>query len=223
MNTDAKTWGPFALVAAPLTTTIARLLSVPWDDQRHAKMVREIADAPVRSDLGATLVVIGAALSVGATIYLTVLARRHRPTLGAVGGVLAVLGFIGVACVGTKSLDAGQIVRHSSPDTAASILGHLSQDIPSVDLLPVIGMVGYALLAIGLYRDRGNPRVLPFLIGLGGAATMITSEGPIRALVLGSALVLLAGQTWLALIDKASAVTPAVRGAVLHSPTQERP
>lgn len=93
-------------------------------------------------------------------------------------------------------------MRRSPPDTAASVLGHFAKDVPTVDLLIILGMVGYALLAICLYRDRGNPRILPFLVGIRGAATMITAEGPILSLVLTAALLLLIGQGWLAMLDR---------------------
>jgi hypothetical protein len=192
------------LVAAPLLTLLARTLTVPWDDSHPAKYVQHLADAPTRSDIGASLVVLAAALSIPATLYLTALARAHRARLGLVGGVLAVAGWVGVAGVGTKSLDAGQIVRHSSRDTAISVTHHLAVDVHTIDLLTLAGVVGFVLLALCLRGDGRIPRAATVLIGLGGAATMFTSQGPIPALVLGASLTLFLGQSWLATVSSGS-------------------
>jgi hypothetical protein len=202
-------WARVVLVAAPLLTVVARTVSVPWDDSHPAKFVQHVAASPIRSDIGATLVILGATLSIPAVLFLARLARTQRARLGWIGGALAVTGCVGIAGVGTKSLAAGQIVRHSPRDTAISLSRHLAVDVHTIDLLTFAGVAGYVLLAMCLYRDRQNPRAIAILIGLGGMATMFTSQGPIRVLILTAAFIALAGQGWLAgLVSRTVPATP---------------
>jgi hypothetical protein len=91
----------------------------------------------------------------------------------------------------------GQIVRHSPPQTAMEIIRHFNVDIPVADVPLLLGALGFILLAVGLYRSHRAPRVAAILIGLGGAATLITSEGPIRPLLIAATGILLAAQSWL--------------------------
>jgi hypothetical protein len=196
--TSLRPWGRAALIGGPALIVVARLVSVPWDDSHPADYVRHVADAPGRSDVGATLVVIAAAISIAAMVYLTALARAERPRLGLVGGVLAAAGYVGMVGMGTKSLDAGQIVRYSPRGTAVSVSQHLALDVHTIDLLILCGTVGYIVIAVCLYRDQHTSRALAVLIGFGGVTTMFTSGGPIRVLIVTTALVLLAAQGWLA-------------------------
>ncbi|MCW2544426.1 MAG: hypothetical protein JWM40_1978 [Frankiales bacterium] len=197
--------GRAALIGAPALIVVARLVSVPWDDSHPADYVRHVAGAPVRSDIGATLIVLAAAVSIAAIVYLTELARAERPRLGLLGGILAGAGYVGMVGMGTKSLDAGQIIRHSPRATAISVSQHLALDVHTIDLLIISGTIGYILIAVCLYRDQLTPHALAILIGFGGVTTMFTSGGPIRPLIVGAALLLTAGQTWLAGTSRSTA------------------
>lgn len=214
MTADTKSLEPLgraALIGAPILIVIARLVSVPWDDSHPADYVRHVANSPARSDIGATLVVVAAAVSIAAMFYLTALARTDRPRLGLLGGILTVAGYLGMVGMGTKSLDAGQIVRHSPRATAISVSQHLALDVHTIDLLIISGTIGYILIAVCLFRDRHTRRVIAILIGFGGVTTIFTSGGPIRPLIVATALILLAGQGWLAATARLSANEPAGR------------
>jgi hypothetical protein len=113
-----------------------------------------------------------------------------------------------MACVGAVSLVAGQIVRHTAPEIAATLWGHLALDLAPIDLMILIGVLGFVLLAIGLFRSRRVPRIAAVLVGLGGAATMITSQGPIRPLLVTAAAILLAGLAWIAMTPTRTAAVP---------------
>lgn len=201
MSTDTKSLQPLgrlALVAGPALIVVARYVSVPWDDSHPAEYVQNVADSPVRSDIGASLIVLAAALSIGGILFLTQVARSQRPRLGLVGGVLAIAGYVGMIGMGTKSLDAGQIVRHSPTETAVSVSKHLALDVHTIDLLIICGVIGYILLAVSLFRSQQSSRGMAVLIGFAGVTTIFTSGGPIRGLIIGTALLLLVGQAWLA-------------------------
>jgi hypothetical protein len=202
-------WGLAALIGAPALIVVARLVSVPWDDSHPAEYVRHVADAPGRSDIGATLVVIAAAVSIAAMVFLTALARAERPRLGLLGGILAAAGYVGMIGMGTKSLDAGQIVRHSPRETASLVSQHLALDVHTIDLLILVGTIGYILIAVCLYRDQHTSRALAILIGFGGVTTLFTSGGPIRVLIVTTAVVLLAAQGWLAAGSRSPSSLPA--------------
>jgi hypothetical protein len=187
-----------ALVAGPALIVGARLVSVPWDDSHPGEYVQNVADSPLLSDIGASLVVLAASISIAGMVYLTQIARTHRPRLGLVGGVLAIAGYIGMIGMGTKSLDAGQIVRHTPTETASSLSKHLALDVPTIDLLIISGTIGYILLAVCLFGSPQSTRVMSILIGFAGVTTIFTSGGPIRVLIVATAALLLLGQGWLA-------------------------
>jgi len=200
-----------SLVAAPVVLLIARTLNVPWPGdsgpEKVGKYVQHVADAPDRSDLGAALVLLGALVLLPGVLYLGGVARSRMPRLGAVATALTVTGCVGIAVVGAISVVDGQIVRHSPPSAAVAVISQYSSNIPAIDALVLVGALGFVLLAIALFRSRPVPRVSAVLIGLGGAATVFTSEGPIRALLLLAVAVLLAGQSWAAVAGNTA--TPA--------------
>lgn len=186
------------LIVAPLVILVGRLLNVPHDDQRLTQYVNAIAAGPGRSDLGAALTTLGPALLIAAVLVLTRPARTRTPRLGTVSGALTIVGCVGMACVGAISAAMGQVVRHTEPAVARTVWDHYAHDLAVIDLMVLTGIPGFLLLAVGLYRSHQVPRPAAVLIGLGGAATMVTSEGPIRALLLTSTLILLAGTAWIA-------------------------
>lgn len=119
-------------------------------------------------------------------------------------------------------------MRHSPRDTAITVSRHLAVDIKAVDLLTLAGVAGFVFLAMCLYRSQQTPRASAVLIGLGGLATMVTSQGPIPALVMASAVIWLVGQAWLALslsrIDRTpSQPAPTVEQTITYTHAESRP
>src|SRR5258706_9939644 len=82
--------------------------------------------------------------------------------------------------------------------------GRSSSSSPA-DMPILLGVRGFILLAVCLFRSRRVPRVAAILIGLGGAATTVTSQGPIRPLLLTAAGILLIGQGWLVVAARPTA------------------
>jgi hypothetical protein len=61
-------------------------------------------------------------------------------------------------------------------------------------LLCVLAAVGYVVLAIGLARAHIINKTAAVLVGLGGAGTLLTMPGPMKPLLVLTALLLLAAQ-----------------------------
>ncbi|MFD0580268.1 DUF4386 family protein [Dactylosporangium darangshiense] len=198
-----------SLIAAPLVLLVARTLNVPWPGDsgvvKVGRYVQQIADDPVRSDLGAALVLLGAVLLLPAVLYLGAVARTRTRRLGAVAMALTVVGCVGIANVGAVSAIDRKIVQHSPTPVAVEVIRQYDANNPIVDMPILLGVLGFILLAVCLFRSRRVPRVAAILIGLGGAATTITSQGPIRPLLLTAAGILLIGQGWLVVAARPTA------------------
>ena len=92
--------GAGCLLAAPVVAFAARILTPPWfqDEQDQPDNVRylaEVAEAPGRNDLGASLTLLSAVLFAGVAIVLAGIVRRRMPRLGLVAGVLTGIGSFG--------------------------------------------------------------------------------------------------------------------------------
>ena len=198
-----------ALVTAPLVVLAARLVLVPYWDEADV-YIREVADHPGRSDLGASLVIVGAMLLVGSVLVLARLVAVDHPRIAVTGAILGVVGCVGMACVSMAALVAGQMVRLG--DTVASV--ELWDRVWNSDKLwPImtvhLGALGFIVLAVGLFRAGAVPRAAAVLVGLGGATTMTTAAGPIRPLLITAAAIALIGFAWVA-ARAGSIVRPAV-------------
>lgn len=70
---------------------------------------------------------------------------------------------------------------------------HLTVDTHAIDILLLLGSLGWLILGVSTYRSRQLPRVAAVMVGIGGFSTAFTSGGPIRVLVVGAAVLLLVG------------------------------
>jgi hypothetical protein len=199
------------LITGPLVVLAARLVLVPYWDEADV-YIREVADDPARSDLGASLVIVGAMLLVSGVLVLARLVAFDHPRLAVTGAILGIVGCVGMACVSMAALIAGQMVRLG--DTEASIA--LWERVWNSDKLwPImtvhLGALGFIVLAVGLFRAGVVPRAASVLVGVGGAMTMTTAAGPIRPLLIAAAAIAVVGFGWTA------ATTSTVRPA--YSPS----
>lgn len=186
------------LVAGPLVLLVARFLLVPYWDEADV-YIRDVAGDPVRSDFGASLVIVGAMLLVNTVRVLAGIVGPNAPRLAGTGAALAVIGCVGMACIAMAALVAGQVVRLG--DTHASVA--LWDRVWNTDKLwPImtvhLGAVGFIVLAVGLFRAGVVPRAASVLVGFGGAMMMTTAAGPIRPLLIIAAAIALVGFGWVA-------------------------
>ena len=61
----------------------------------------------------------------------------------------------------------------------------------------VVGALGFVALAAALARSRVVPMGAAILIGVGGAGTLLVVPGPVKALLILGAVLLLAGHVWI--------------------------
>ena len=200
-------WSALCLLAAPLVALVARLLSTPWyqDESDHldaSRYLTAVADAATRNDVGAGLTFGSAILFAGAAVVLTGIVRERSPRLGLVGGSLTVIGAFGLASVGVGSMTFGQIARADERDTMVSLINQL-YDSAQIGLVffvaMVLGAIGAVVLAIGLYRSQMVSRVAAVLSGVGVGAVFISASGPVKSVIVGSAVVATVGLGWIAL------------------------
>ena len=187
-----------ALVMAPLVVLAARLVLVPYWDEADV-YIREVADHPGRSDLGASLVIVGAMLLVSSVLVLARLVAVDHPRIAVTGAILAVIGCVGMACVSMAALVAGQMVRLGDTEASVALWDRVWNSDKLWPIMTVhLGALGFIVLAVGLFRAGAVPRAASVLVGLGGAMTMTTAAGPIRPLLIIAAAIALVGFAWVA-------------------------
>ena len=210
------------LVVAPLLMAVGRLLLVPMDDQKWDTVLTQAAANQGTSDAGWLMALAASGLLAAAALSMTALLHQaDRRKAAAFATVTIALGWAGSAaiCMGGVLFS----YQGKSADRAAQI--QLLTDVNAghsafVFLLCVLAAVGYIVLGVGLARSGLAGKGAAFLVGLGGVSTLLTMPGPLKALLVVSALVLLAGQTMVLRgvgIETTPALTP------IWEPTESSP
>jgi hypothetical protein len=183
------------LVVAPLVMAVGRLLLVPFNDQGWNAVLTHAADHQNMSDTGWLLAMAASGLLGATALYLAELLRvAGRTRAAAFAAVTTALGWAGSAgmCTG------GLLLSYQGQTRDRAVQVKLLQDFNAghsafVFLMCVLGTVGYIVLAVGLLRSRAVGRSAAALIAVGGGATLLTGPGPLKALLVLAALLLLAG------------------------------
>jgi hypothetical protein len=193
------------VLAAPLVALVARALMTPWyqdesDQPDSARYLAELAESPVRNEIGAGLTFLSAVLFAGAALVLTGIVRKRMPRLGAAGGALTVIGAFGLVTVSVQTMASAQIARFGEADTMIPLMDELysAPQMSSFYVAMIAGAVGAVLLAVGLYRSQVVPRAAAILTGLGIAAVLLTAPGPAVAFIVGAAIIATVGMAWTA-------------------------
>jgi hypothetical protein len=205
------------LIGAPLLMALGRLLLVPINDQGWDDVLTAAAAHQNRSDAGWILAMAASGLLGGSAFVLSsLLSRAGRTRAAAFTAVTTALGWAGSAGI----CAAGMLLSYQgkAPDRAVQI--RLLRDANAghtafIFLLCVIAAVGYVVLAVGLARAGVVGKLGATLVGIGGVGTLMTMPGPVKALLVLAALVLLAGQV---LVIRAVGVQ---EGVVQPEPTWE--
>ena len=168
---------------------------------REAEQLANIADAYTRWQLAHFLGLLSAIVFTGAVLGLAFLVRRARPTLGLVGGGLAVVGLLGLS--GALALDGftwGVLGEVSArPGTDAATVQLALHDVQQSEwalpfyALALAWIAGLVLLAAGAALRGVAPWWASALFALG--AVMVGTEAQVQdnAYFIASAAVLLAG------------------------------
>jgi hypothetical protein len=184
------------LIGAPLLMALGRLLLVPIDDQGWDAVLTDAAAHQNRSDAGWILAMAASGLlGAGAFVMAGLLGRAGRTRAAAFTTVATALGWAGSAGI----CSAGMLLSYQGKASDRAVQIRLLRDANAghtafIFLLCVIAAVGYVVLAVALARADVVGKLGATLVGLGGVGTLMTMPGPIRALLVLAALVLLAGQ-----------------------------
>ena len=86
--------------------TVENVSSSSRTGTRRTCYIREVAEDPGRSDLGASLVIVGAMFLVSSVLVLVRLVALDHPRIAVTDAILAVIGCGGMACVSMAALVA---------------------------------------------------------------------------------------------------------------------
>jgi hypothetical protein len=190
-----------SLLAAPLTAILARLLWVPYEEaDETTQYIADLGKQPTRADVGVFLMMLSALLFVPATFTLAGIVCHRMPRAARIATAMTVIGAFGMAVLCSVALVATHLARQPDQAAMADLWEGFFNDSKGefVFLAVVVGVVGYLLLAVGLYRSSDVPKLAAVLVGLGAAATLFTSGGPARPLLVTAAVLALAGFGWVA-------------------------
>jgi hypothetical protein len=198
---SSRTWHPMVLVGAPVIALAARLLVTPWyqnddDTPDNVRVIAEMAENPLRNDLGAVLTLLSGLLYAAAAVVVWLAVRDRMPRVSAAGMLLGLTGGVGLAVFSDQVVIIGQAARLEEHRGAMVALLDESYSAPQSGisyLLLILGALGWVLLATCLYRTRTVPRAVAVVAGLGGAGVMLTAPGPAVAFIAGSAVISLVG------------------------------
>jgi hypothetical protein len=194
-RTTLKPLSSLLLIAAPLIMALARVLLVPFDDQEWDSTLTKMAAHQARSDTGWLLAIMASGLlatSAATLSYRLNSAGRTKSATFAL--VTTAVGWAGCAAIGLGGIYMS--VAAHAPDRAGQV--QVLKDFNDgnsgyVFLMCAIAAVGYIVLAIGLGRSRAISVGAAVLIAIGGVATLLTMAGPVKPLLVSSALALAAG------------------------------
>lgn len=202
MNGSTKhTLSPVAaglLIGAPLLMVVARLLAVPFDDQDWNKVLDQAAASQARSDAGWILAAAASGLLGASMLFLAQLLRAlgRRGAAGFVT-VSGALGWAGAAGICAAGLYFGALGKSADRQAQVQVLTDMnSGSTQYIFLMCVLAAIGYVTLAIGLVRSGILGKGAAFLLGLGGAGTLLLVPGPVIAMNVVAALLLLAGHVF---------------------------
>lgn len=183
------------LVGAPLVMAVGRALLVPMDDEDWDGVMTSMAEHQGRSDAGWLLALAASGLlAVTAVLLARRVDRAGRGRTALLVTVSTAIGWAGCAaiCLGGLYLS---VAADALDRTAQVAVQEAFNDGSSgfVFLLCLAAAVGYVVLAVSLARAKVVPVGVAVLIGLGGAATLLTMAGPLTVLLVVAALLLAAG------------------------------
>ena len=154
-------------------------------------MLSDMATHRSRNAIGWSLTLVAAALLVPAGLAVVRLVPgRPRLTLPALLGVA--FGWVGTAAIASGGLVMGDM--SDSPDRAAmvAVLTRFNEGSGNtIFLLVLAGVIGNVLLAIALARSGVASRGTAVLLGVGAVVSLVGAPGPLKAIAVSGAVLLL--------------------------------
>ena len=180
-----KTVAGWCMVVGPLLALVAFIVS-PAFKSGSAAQVAEVARHQDGFLLSALLSLAAVTLVIGAALGLMHMLRERMVTYGHAGGILAMLGLIAsVAQIGA-SLTLWPMVRDGAQAADVSAWHALTHDTAMVIplfVIPWVAVIGFAVLAMGLYRAHAVDWWMAAMLALGVLG--ITLSGPLASVAVG--------------------------------------
>jgi len=180
-----KTVAGCCMVAGPLAALAAFIVS-PAFHSGSAAQVAEVARHQDRFLLSMLLSLAALALVIGGSLGLMHMLRERMVGYGNVGGTLTLLGLIATTAQLGASLMLWSTVRDGvqpADVTAWHSVTHDTAAVIPLVALPWLAVVGFAVLAMGLYRAHAVDWWMAAMLALG--ALGITLAGPLASIAVG--------------------------------------
>jgi hypothetical protein len=180
-----KTVAGCCMVAGPLLALVAFVVS-PALKSGSAAQVAEVARHQDRFLLSMLLSLAAVVLVIGGSLGLMHMLRERMVGFGNVGGLLALVGLLATTAQLGAQLMLWPMVRDGVQATDVSAWHAVTHDtamvIPLV-VVPWLAVVGFAVLAMGLYRGRAVDWWMAAMLAVG--ALGITLAGPLTSVAVG--------------------------------------
>jgi hypothetical protein len=180
-----KTVAGCCMVVGPLLALVAFIVS-PAIKSDSGAQVAEVARHQDGFLLSTLLSLAAVVLVVGAALGLMHMLRERMVAYGHVGGILAVVGLIATMAALGAQMMLWPMVRDGVQASDVSAWHGLTHDtatmIPLL-IVPWVAVIGFAVLAMGLYRAHAVDWWMAAMLALG--ALGITLAGPLASTAVG--------------------------------------
>jgi hypothetical protein len=196
-----RTLAGVCLIAQPLINLIAVAIS-PKQSTNASEQLAMISAHPTRFLIANLLDLLWLFLLIPAVLGLVHLLRSGGALLGHIGGGLALAGAVGAAAY--RGINLGQVQVAESGLNSGQVLtafGQASVGSIVAMLVSAIGLIiGYAVLAVGLWRTGAAPRGAAGLIVAFLVVDIVgLAAGGNKGVLLAAHTLFLVGQGWIGL------------------------
>jgi hypothetical protein len=188
-----KTVAGWCMVVGPLLALVAFIVS-PAIKTNSAAQVAEVARHQDGYLLSGLAGLAGVTLVIGATLGLMHMLRERMAAYGHVGGILALVGLAFTMASLGAGLMLWPMVRDGVQPADVSAWHGITHDAATMIplfIVPIVTVIGFAVLAMGLYRAHAVDWWMAAMLAVG--ALGITLSGPLASVavgIVGSALFL---------------------------------
>jgi hypothetical protein len=180
-----KTVAGCCMVVGPLLALAAFIVS-PAIHTGSAAQVVEVARHQDRFLLSTLLALAAVTLVIGAALGLMHMLRERMVTFGNAGGLLVLVGLIASMAATGAQLTLWPMVRDGVQAGDVATWHSLTHDTAMVIplfIVPWLAVIGYAVLAMGLYRAHAVDWWMSAMMALG--ALGITLSAPLASVAIG--------------------------------------
>jgi hypothetical protein len=180
-----KTVAGWCMVVGPMVALVAFVVS-PSLESGSAAQVAQAAGHQDRFLLSSLLSLVAVTLVVGAALGMMHMLRERMVAYGHAGGVLALVGLLATMAGIGAQLMLWPMVRdgvQASDVTAWHSLTHDTATVIPLFVVPWLAVLGFAALAMGLYRAHAVDWWMAAMLSLGVLG--ITLSGPMASLAVG--------------------------------------